>query len=150
MASETTPVATPDAAASVEPGRRLFCRVLAVGRSTIELDPAELLQGEVAVHAAIDTGVIQAGEDLPNDYLIRNDGVEREPHPLAADVQVRLLRRSGPPHYTSGTAPEPATLERLLEYYEGTGIDAESVRRAHFEVTVQGGQVVSIEEVYFP
>jgi hypothetical protein len=123
----------------------------AVGEKTLAFDRAELLTGKAADEAALEKGLIQAGEHVDNDYFIRDpDPGESCPLPVTGKVSVKLLPRSGPPDFTSGTSVRPSSLERLARYYAEREPDALLVQEAHYRLRSESGNVTAIEEVYFP
>lgn len=68
-----------------------FAFVRSLDGDMITLDPAEMLFGEEAAQAAIEDGLIETGEDLPNDFYIRNHTVEALTLTTAVDAVVTLI-----------------------------------------------------------
>ena len=57
------------------------------GTRYISIDYAEMLTGQEAMDAAVEAGYIAPGEDLPNDYFIRNDNPQKREFTVA-DVRL--------------------------------------------------------------
>lgn len=153
--SSTAPAAAPTAlapsgaTAALADGKH-FGSLSSVENDQLGFDDAELLTGDAADQAARAAGDLAADAHVDNDYYIRNRTPEIVILPLAAKVQVRLLPRSGPPDFTSGTEAEPAPLAKLLRYFRGNDADATSIRGARYWITVTDGKVTRVEEVFFP
>jgi hypothetical protein len=81
------------------------------GPTVVTIDIAEILSGEEARKAAVDAGVIEEGEDLPNDFFIYDPDDEIEVLTLADDVVIRVLSASTPETYLTIDA---STLESLF------------------------------------
>ncbi len=119
------------------------------GETTLGVDVAEMLSGEEARDAAVADGVIEEGEDLPNDFYIDNDETEYELLHLSDDAEIRVI---------SGTDTGQMISigeEQLIELWEGDyagepiyGIVA-SVPMA-MNVTVADGVITEAEAVYLP
>jgi hypothetical protein len=148
-AAAPTPPASGGAQSALADGKH-FGSLSSIQDDRLGFDDAELLTGDAADQAARAAGELAADAHVDNDYYIRNRTTELVTLPLAAEVQVRLLPRSGPPDFTSGTQAEPAPLAKLLRYFRGNDADATSIRSARYWVTVTGGKVTQLEEVYFP
>lgn len=75
---------------------RYFGYVRAVDVSTspprITIDVAAFLTGDEADRAAEAARAVEAGEKVPNDYFIRNDGDDMVVVPVARDVRVRHVQ----------------------------------------------------------
>lgn len=119
------------------------------GPTVVTIDLAEILTGEEARRAAVDAGVIEEGEDLPNDFFIEDPDDETETLTLADGAVIRVLSATTPETYLTIDA---ATLESLFngsysgEPVYGMGPDMP----APMEVTVEDGLVTIIESVYLP
>jgi hypothetical protein len=69
----------------------LFGFVRNMTDGTLVFDPAELLTGDEAVTAAREAGIIGAGEDLPNDFFIRNLDLSDERQIAVGDGAIFVL-----------------------------------------------------------
>lgn len=110
--------------------------------ASVLLDEVEVLSGEEARRAAVDDGELPEGEDLPNDVYVRDvPGAERrvtvDP---GAEVQLIACELDAP----CDLAEVP-----LADFLQGRA-RASSGDHAVFTVTVEGGALVSIVEVYLP
>jgi hypothetical protein len=105
--------------------------------SFVELD---VLTGEDARDAAVDAGAISPGEDVPNDYWLRevDAGEVRLPIDPAASVVVQDC--------TYGCRPVAVELADFLRAVEGGGTRGSGV----LELTITGGRVTRLVELYFP
>lgn len=119
------------------------------GEVTLGVDLAEMLTGEEAHDAAVDAGVIEEDEDLPNDYFIDN--------PVEEYQLVYLVEE---PHLTVLSGNDPA--ERIIidtgtlaSLYEGTyqGPPVYGIV-AHLpivmDIVIEDGLVSAAEAVYLP
>jgi hypothetical protein len=114
----------------------------------ITFDPAEILTGEEAREAAVEAGVIEEGEDLPNDFFVDNPDQTTTSAGLSPDGEYVLL---GFDRY--GTIQEEAVGLHILvavvtggsdQYY---GIVPGEVPA---NLTLAGDTVTVIKQVYFP
>lgn len=119
------------------------------GAVTLGIDLAEMLGGEEARLAAIEDGVISEGEDLPNDFYIRNPGIVYELMHLADGAEITVV---------SAVAPGTNMLispEKLEAVYAGRQFDqaiygiVPGIPIA-MDVTVSDGLVTKAEAVYLP
>lgn len=111
------------------------------------LDPAELLSGEEARVAAIADGVISEGEDLPNDiYILDPDDNTHVVAPAGDAVYSALLFTDGAPTETG------IDYEELAAILSGVDPDVYGVFEGVMPatVTIAGGDIVSITQVYLP
>ena len=119
------------------------------GEIILGVDLAEMLTGEEARLAAIEAGVIEEGEDVPNDFFIDNPEVVMELVHLADDVEIMVI---------SGTdTSQVITIDaaQLESLYEGT-YSGEAVYGIiaglpiAMELVVEGGVVTEAHAVYLP
>lgn len=119
------------------------------GPTLVTIDLAEILTGEEARKAAVDAGVIEEGEDVPNDFFIHDPDDEVEALTLADDAVIRVLSGMTPETYLTIDA---ATLESLFNgSYSGEpvyGISPDLA--APMDITVEDGFITIIESVYLP
>jgi hypothetical protein len=103
------------------------------------------LVGDEANQAAVEDGVIEPGESVPNDYYIRNREKDAISVDLAEDVVLVVVDWANCCDAIAGD------LQRFADAFtteDPTGAHARS--RSPYWVTVDGGQVVEIEELYLP
>jgi hypothetical protein len=150
-ASEPTSIPS-ESAASAPPAeaRTLFGSIARLTEGELSFDEAELLVGTAADEAARAAGELEAGEHVDNDYHIRDNDHELVTFPIAADAEVHLLKRSGPPDHTSETVTSKSSLALLARYFQASDPDSKSVRAARYRLTVRAGTVTRLEEVFFP
>lgn len=119
------------------------------GPTVVTIDLAEILTGEEARRAAVEAGVIEEGEDLPNDFFIHDPDDEIEILTLADDAVIKVLSAMTPETYLSIDA---ATLESLFNgSYTGEPVYGISPDvSAPMDITVEDGLITSIESVYLP
>ena len=106
----------------------------------IRFDPAELLTGEEASRAALEDGFIGDGDPLPNDFYIRDPGVDTITVPLAAGASYRLQL------FVDGA------LEEVVGALTGHNPDVHGVAGGEFPatITVERGEVTAIVQTYLP
>lgn len=119
------------------------------GPTLVTIDLAEILTGEEARKAAVDAGVIEEGEDVPNDFFIHDPDDEVEALTLADDAVIRVLSGMTPETYLTIDA---ATLESLFNgSYSGEPVYGISPDLAvPMDITVEDGFITIIESVYLP
>ena len=65
------------------------------GTRYISIDYAEMLTGQEAMDAAVEAGYIAPGEDLPNDYFIRNDNPQKREFKVAESAVITTATYGG-------------------------------------------------------
>jgi len=134
FADGTAPLATAE--------RVVTARIVAIDAAgpSITFTVLEVLTGQDARAAAVAAGAIAPGEDVPNDYWLREVGTDDETLPIdpAARVEVQDC--------TSGCRPVPIDLATFLREQGRTVAGVAGV----FEVTIANGTVTGLVEVYFP
>ncbi len=119
------------------------------GEVTLGVDLAEMLGGEEARLAAIEDGVIEEGEELPNDFYIRNP-----------ETVYELVHFSDAPQVTVISAVDPGSTiaispEELLAVYSGEKVD-DSIygivagQPIVMDLTISDGVVAEAAAVYLP
>jgi hypothetical protein len=113
----------------------------------ISIDYAEFLTGEEANAAAVEAGVIAPGEDVPNDYFIRNVSSQLREFVVSDSVAITTSTRWAP-HDGFGAS---CTWEDFLSFW-GPGLgDGEShLHAVPWWIVRDGGTVISIDEQYLP
>ena len=119
------------------------------GQVTLGVDLAEMLGGEEARQAAIEDGVIGEGEDLPNDFYIRNPENVYELLHFGDSVDVTVISAVDP------GATLQISPEELLAIYSGEKVDDNiygivAGQPIAMNLTVFNGEVVQAEAVYLP
>lgn len=139
---------TPTASASpaaLEDGRHFgFIQRVDAGAPTMVFDLAEFLTGDAANQAALEDGVIQPGENIPDDYYIRNRNPRLRDLALVPDVQIILVNWPACCDTTVNgvLADFAASFDTSTDVYHGS--------RSPYWLTVEGGFVTRIEEQYLP
>jgi hypothetical protein len=108
--------------------------------SSIELDPAEMLSGDEAVEAARAAGDLPEDGTLPNDFYIHDPDSDTVTLPVAAEPRVTV--------YDCAAGCEEA--EVAYEDLVSGAVRPFNAERALFRVTVAGGEVTGLSEIYFP
>jgi hypothetical protein len=139
-------------AAAIADGRH-FGYVRSVDASsdpaTIAFDVAEFLTGQEANDAAEADGVIEEGENVPNDYYIRNEDESSEV--LDVSPEVRVTHIQCPDSCVEGIAGDfdafaasfdDAGPPSLTDEYRGAA--------SQYWVTIEDGDVAVIDEQYLP
>ena len=117
-----------------------------VGADGMVVDVIQWLTGEAANKAAVEDGVIEEGDSVPNDYYIVNDNPMLREIPVAADVQVTLST------WDCQNVPteKSVVFDRFVELFDGDGECVDSLAVNPYWLTVEDGVIVAIEEQYRP
>lgn len=119
------------------------------GAVTLGIDLAEMLGGEEARQAAVEDGVIEEGEDLPNDFYIRNPEVVYELMQFSDAASIDVISAVDPGATLSISPGE------LLAIYSGEKVD-DSIygivagQPIAMDLTIRDGAVVEAAAVYLP
>lgn len=111
------------------------------------VDPAEFLSGEEARQAAVEAGVIEEGEDLPNDFFILDESDETSVVPLADAAEYALLL------FEDGSPVETTVdYDEFVAALDGSNPDVYGVMDGVIPatITIEGGEIVSIVQAYLP
>jgi hypothetical protein len=147
---DDTPGGTADSVlAPLADGRHFgFVPAVDLDARTVTFDLAQWLTGEAANEAAIADGSIEAGDTVPNDYYVVNDNPRLRDVSLADDVGVLLV------DWSHCCAVVGSTLDVLAEVTGTTDALTEGFRnvpgQTGYWLTVDGGEIVAIEEQYRP
>lgn len=121
--------------------------VRAAGAYRMRFDPALWLSGETASRAAVEDGVIQPGETVPNDYYIRNASKKQLAYLVPRNARITVVTNpGGGPRSTRIPVSElPAILKggnpKRRELY-GRGLG--------YWARVAGDRVVALDQQYQP
>lgn len=114
------------------------------GTRRISIDYAEMLTGEEAKAAAVEAGEIAPGEDLPNDYFIRNVNPEKREFTVAASASIATAT-------LGGGMDEPVTWAQLKSFWSASPpAGGEHLHDMPWWIERDGDEVVSIAEQYLP
>jgi hypothetical protein len=142
-----------------------FVTEVAADGSSVTLDYAEFLSGDEANAAAVAAGEITEGEQVPNDYYIRNDNPLLRTFPIAPDARVSLMGFSLENQGIDAipvTAAQWATLfiEAQRCIAEGFPSECEELGGDDWSwygggflpywVLIEGDVIVAVEEQYLP
>lgn len=110
----------------------------------ISIDYAEMLSGEEAKAAAIEAGDIAPGEDLPNDYFIRNTNPTKREFTVASSAPITTATFGGGPD-------EPVTWGQFKSFWSvSPPAGGEHLHDMPWWIERDGGEVMSISEQYLP
>ncbi len=113
----------------------------------ISIDYAEMLTGDEAVAAAIEAGEIAPGEDLPNDYYIRNINTQLREFTVASSAPITTVTFGG----SGPDEPQPVTWAEFMSFWgDSPPAGAEHLHLVPWWIERDGGKVVSIAEQYLP
>ena len=115
--------------------------------ATLAFDEAQFLTGKEAQKAAVEDGVVEPGEPVPNDYYVRNPDKETKTIPIASDAKITARRC---PLCRNG---KPGELDPFLaSFMKGRQTYAEPYRGKYalYWLTIDEGRVVGIDEQYVP
>lgn len=146
-APSSTAAVPPPTAAPTDPmpaGRSFgFVTGVNVADRIVTVDVAELLTGDAAVAAAIADGAVPPDAiGVDNDYYVRNRNPLVRTVAVAPAAVVRTLQDLGSPRMHETSLAQLAVHVSLRRSFGQSGAPA--------WVTVTGGVVTRIEEVYFP
>jgi hypothetical protein len=115
------------------------------GKHYISIDYAELLTGDAAVKAAVAAGVIDPGEDLPNDYFIRNTNPAQRQFQVSDSVAITTST-------WHGEMNNPVTWSVFKSFWGTTPPDEEAayLRDSPWWIERDGPLVLKIDEQYLP
>jgi hypothetical protein len=112
----------------------------------LSIDYAEMLTGDEAVAAAIEAGEIAPGEDLPNDYFIRNVSPRLREFTVASSAPITTATFGGSPD-----EPQPVTWAEFMSFWsDSPPAGAEHLHLVPWWIERDGDEVVSIAEQYLP
>ena len=116
------------------------------GKRYISIDYAEMLTGQAAIDAAVAAGEIQPGEDLPNDYYIRNTNHELRQFEVSASVAITTASWDASPDQ-----PRTITWADFVSLWGTTPPEAASyLRDTPWWIERDGQTVIKIDEQYLP
>ena len=129
---------------SLEDGRHPV--LIDVPGAPMVVDVIQWLTGEAANQAAIEDGVIEEGDSVPNDYYIVNDNPMLRELAVARDVRVTLST------WDCQNIPteKNVSFERFVDLFNGTEECTDNLRVNPYWLTIENGSVVAIEEQYRP
>jgi hypothetical protein len=115
------------------------------GKRYISIDYAEMLTGQEAIDAALAAGEIQPGEDLPNDYFIRNSSADKRQFEVSDPVDITTSS-------WGGEMNRPVTWTEFKSFWSATPPDPEAafLRDSPWWIERDGQTVVKIDEQYLP
>ncbi len=115
------------------------------GKRYISIDYAEMLTGQEAVDAAVAAGEILPGEDLPNDYFIRNTNPAKRQFEVSDPVDITTSTWHGEMNL-------PVTWAQFKSLWSATPPDAEAayLRDSPWWIERDGQTVIKIDEQYLP
>lgn len=118
------------------------------GTRYLSIDYAEMLTGEEARRAAVEAGDLPPGEDLPNDYYIRNVNPKKREFRVSLSVAITTSTRWAP-HDGMGVS---CTWEDFLSFWgPGPLLDGEShLHAVPWWIVRDGDLVIRIDEQYLP
>jgi hypothetical protein len=115
------------------------------GKRWLRIDYAELLTGEEAKEAAIKAGQLAPGEELPNDYFIRNQSHTLREYQVSKDVQITTST-------WHGVMEAATTWEEFKAFWSDSPPDPEAalLRESPWWIVRDGPLVLRIDEQYLP
>jgi hypothetical protein len=116
------------------------------GKRYISIDYAEMLSGQAAIDAAVKAGEIQPGEDLPNDYYIRNTNTQERQFEVSGSAAITTSTWDASPD-----APRAITWADFVSLWSATPPEAAVyLRDAPWWIERDGQTVIRIDEQYLP
>lgn len=132
------------------PDGEQFVFIKGVAGTDLVVDQAEMLSGDEARQAATEDGVIQPGEDLPNDFYIRNKD--------ESTVIIGVSAGSTPQVLTFGSDGQITETDISYDLFtaalrgESVPVEIYGVSSDAFPVTatVKDGEITALSQVYLP
>ena len=144
-----TPTSSGASSASLEDGRHLVfikgVRTQGATGAALRFDLTEWYSGEAATRAAIEDGAIEPGEQLPNDYYIRNNNPMLRTMAVVAGAKVLVIDWSNCCDTFAGDLGQLADGIASGRHNEGNYRAS-----SPYWLRVQGGEIVKIQEQYLP
>ena len=110
----------------------------------ISIDYAEMLTGEEARAAAVEAGELPPGEELPNDYYIRNVNPQKREFTVSATAPITTAT-------FGGGMDEPVTWNQFKSFWSASPPEGgQHLRDMPWWIERDGNEVVSISEQYLP
>lgn len=107
-------------------------------------DYAQMLTGAAAVKAAREDGEIGPGEDVPNDYYIRNQNKQLRKMAVVPGAPVLFHKTNQGRWNGAGSAGD------LVDIFKSSGDDARFMKNAPYWITLKGGRIAKVEQQYVP
>jgi hypothetical protein len=123
-----------------------YIKTMSASNRTLSFDLAQFLEGDAADRAAAEDGAIAPGEQVENDYYIRNQNPRLRTLTYTPDVRIRVV--GDPPDLVDGE------LSAFVDSFSQDNVEFGPGRyrgsHTQYWLTVQGGVVTKIEELYLP
>jgi hypothetical protein len=114
------------------------------GKRYLRIDYAEMLTGQEAIDAAVAAGFIQPGEDLPNDYYIRNTNPQKRTFEVSSPIDITTST-------WDGVMEKPVNWGQFLSFWSSTPPDgAAHLHEVPWWIERDGPVVIKIDEQYLP
>ena len=114
------------------------------GVRRISIDYAEMLTGEEARVAAVEAGDLPPGEELPNDYYIRNVNPQKREFTVSATAPITTAT-------FGGGMDEPVTWDQFKSFWSASPPEGGAhLHEMPWWIERVDGEVVSIAEQYLP
>jgi hypothetical protein len=109
----------------------------------LSADYAQMLTGSAAAAAATARG---DESPPPNDYYIVNDNKKLRVFPLSKTAKITVLGWAG----ADSTAPKTITVGEFMDVMPGGTNPQDPWRSSPYYITITGGTVTKIEQIYLP
>ncbi|MGH8944528.1 MAG: hypothetical protein ACRDVL_00060 [Acidimicrobiia bacterium] len=143
------PVWAPDPGPGLPDGET-FVFITGIDETGLHLDLAEMLTGREARRAAIEDGIIQPGDNLPNDFYIRNPDASSVGTPVMDGAVYYVLTFDATGQIVE-TEINHGSLRSIYEDPGGAaviyGFDPEAFP---VTVTIENGAIAGFVQVYLP
>lgn len=114
------------------------------GKRYLSIDYAEMLTGQEAIDAALEAGVIEPGEDLPNDYFIRNTNPQKREFEISSPIDITTST-------WDGVMEKPVNWAQFLSFWSATPpAGAEHLTEVPWWIERDGQTIIKIDEQYLP
>lgn len=114
---------------------------VSAGTRKLSIDYVQLLWGTAAIKAAIADGVLKPGQNLDNDYYIRNQSPALRTFDVSGSVQI-VISVDG--------VNQTITWATFLGYWTGSSQKDKVGRNAPYWIEREGSTIVSINQQFLP
>jgi hypothetical protein len=114
----------------------------------LRFDPAWFLSGEAANNAAAEDGAVEAGQPVPNDNYVVEEGHRLLTYLVPKDAHVTVLTKGGDPAQVGATSITVSELARLV--HGTSGIQLLEPLDTGVWITVDVDTVRAIDQQYRP
>ena len=118
------------------------------GKDFLVIDYAQWLTDKAASKAATEDGFIARGQEVENDYYIRNNNPKLRTFEI--DPSVKITMKTWKMDQTGQVGPKSITLAQFKNIYTSADSNSEVLTGAPYWIELKNNKVTSITEQYIP